>query len=331
MSGPPELNPEQLAEAIAEITFAYESLSVTKHLSVAATTILIYEILSTLEVEIKYFWKSNWTFARVAFHLNRLWIILLMGAYMPTLFIYGLSETLLVSVAVCIGISLFYVWGTIIVMWIVTATLMVRVWIIYGKGRWFLVGLLASFFVITVPTIIAHIVSLMSVHWIPNPAPDYISACLFSPNRLAFLPYITGLIYETLLFLLTLFKTWRLSQNRMIAPLMTRLLKDGSCYYLVVLLFGLFSCVGALNSKLAGAAIGSGSLSVVMSCMCSRMILSTRSFYDEINRPSTPSEREALPLAVPRTSRSSTNTSSVGSPLTPRKGWPGVTSGGGIV
>ncbi|CUA68258.1 hypothetical protein RSOLAG22IIIB_07788 [Rhizoctonia solani] len=310
MSGPPELNPEQLAEAIAEITFAYESLSVTKHLSVAATTILIYEILSTLEVEIKYFWKSNWTFARVAFHLNRLWIILLMGAYMPTLFIYGLSET---------------------ADPLLTATLMVRVWIIYGKGRWFLVGLLASFFVITVPTIIAHIVSLMSVHWIPNPAPDYISACLFSPNRLAFLPYITGLIYETLLFLLTLFKTWRLSQNRMIAPLMTRLLKDGSCYYLVVLLFGLFSCVGALNSKLAGAAIGSGSLSVVMSCMCSRMILSTRSFYDEINRPSTPSEREALPLAVPRTSRSSTNTSSVGSPLTPRKGWPGVTSGGGIV
>ncbi|CAE6415191.1 unnamed protein product [Rhizoctonia solani] len=313
MSGPPELTPEQLAEAIAEITFTYESLSVTKHLSVAATTILIYEILSTLEVEIKYFWTSNWTFARVAFHLNRLWIILLMGAYMPTLFIYGLSQKLLVAVVVYVdGSCLDYLRERPMV-----------------PGRAF-----GEFLCDNGPDddCTYSITFVGSLDTQPSPvAPEYISACLFTPNRFAFLPYITGLAYETLLFLLTVFKTWRLSQNRMIAPLMTRLLKDGSCYYLVVLMFGLFSCVGALNPKLAGAAIGSGSLSVVMSCMCSRMILSTRSFYDEINRPSTPSEPEALPLAVPRASKSSTMTSSVSSPLTPIKGWPGVTSGGGIV
>ncbi|CAE6387288.1 unnamed protein product [Rhizoctonia solani] len=158
----------------------------------------------------------------------------------------------------CIGISLFYVLGSIVVMWIVTAMLMVRIWVIYGKSRWFLFGILTSFLVITVPTIIIHVVSLMSSHWVPNPAPDLISACTFTPNKLAFLPYVTGILYETLLFILTVFKTWRLSRNRMFTPLMIRLLKDGSCYYIVVMLFGLFSCLGTLSPKLAGAAIGSG-------------------------------------------------------------------------
>ncbi|CAE6468812.1 unnamed protein product [Rhizoctonia solani] len=134
MSNPSELSPERLVEIAAEIKVIYESLDVTKHLSVAATTILIYDIISTIDDEI---------------NLVYVWII-------------------------ANRISLFYVWGSIVVMWIVTATLIVRVWIIYGKGRWFLVGILASFLVITVPSIIIHEVSLMTAHWIPNPGVLYL-------------------------------------------------------------------------------------------------------------------------------------------------------------
>ncbi|CAE7173037.1 unnamed protein product [Rhizoctonia solani] len=235
MSSPPEMNPENLAEILTEITLVYESLEVTKFLGVAAATILIYDIISMLDQEV------NCLNGGIHTYPLHVWVI---------------------RNCSCIGISLFYVWGSIFVMWIVTATLMVRLWIIYGKGRWFLVGIIASFLVITVPTMIFHIVSLMSSHWIPNPAPNLISACLFTPNKFAFLPYITGLFYETLLFLLTVFKTWRLGRNRMFTPLMLRLLRDGSCYYIVVLVFGLFSGLGALNRKLAGAAIGSGSIAV---------------------------------------------------------------------
>ncbi|KAH7338718.1 hypothetical protein B0J17DRAFT_717163 [Rhizoctonia solani] len=76
---PPEMAPEQLGQLVDEITSIYESLDVTKALGIAAATILIYDIVSTLDTEIKYVWRSNWTFARIAFHLNRLWIIILMG------------------------------------------------------------------------------------------------------------------------------------------------------------------------------------------------------------------------------------------------------------
>ncbi|KEP54202.1 putative transmembrane protein, partial [Rhizoctonia solani 123E] len=122
MPGPLQANPEYLAQITAEITSIREWLDVTKYLGVAAATILIYDILSTLDEEIN-----------------------------------------------CIGISLFYVLGSIVVMWIVTAMLMVRIWVIYGKSRWFLFGILTSFLVITVPTIIIHVVSLMSSHWVHNP------------------------------------------------------------------------------------------------------------------------------------------------------------------
>ncbi|KAG8726795.1 hypothetical protein FRC12_023076 [Ceratobasidium sp. 428] len=38
----------------------------------AALTLIIYDIILTLHDEIHYVWSSRWTFARTAFHVNRM-------------------------------------------------------------------------------------------------------------------------------------------------------------------------------------------------------------------------------------------------------------------
>ncbi|KAF8598375.1 hypothetical protein BDV93DRAFT_609891 [Ceratobasidium sp. AG-I] len=164
-------------------------------------------------------------------------------------------------------------------------------------------GLLAGCTAIAIPALVILQMSISGQDIIPNPAPDLITACHFTSNGLSFVPYIASIGYETVIFFLTLYKTWQLSKEHMSTPLMTRLFRDGSSYYFVVLAAMVFTCLGSLNSRIASAAIGSGHLVAVMASMCSRLILSTRSFYDDVNATHEFLEHEMNTLPITSGSR----------------------------
>ncbi|QRW09002.1 F-box-like domain protein [Ceratobasidium sp. AG-Ba] len=299
--------PGDIAQYVEEVIHIYRVMQGTKYLSVIASTILLVDMITTLPSEIVYIWGSSWTFVRIMFHINRAFSLVLLGVYVPTLFMYRLTEESHDR------LSLFYTYGTIFVMCIITSVLIVRIWLIYGKKTWFLLVLIASALGVTVPTLVLFQISLMKSQWIPNPAPDVITACLFTPNPIAFLPYITGLLYETLIFSLTVYKTWKLNRQSMTTPLIIRLFTDGSSYYVVVVLSGIFTCLGALHPLISGAAIGSGWLLAMMSSMCSRLILSTRAFYnkdEDLTNDFVSHEMESLPRVPPRSDPESTTVSS---------------------
>lgn len=276
MSGSAPYTPEQMADYEAAIEM-FRAIEGTKYLAIAASTILVYDILCTIDSEIKYIWASKWSFGRAIFHINRVWAVVVLSVYVPTLFMYNLSER------TCIVVSAFYIYGSICSMGIITSILVVRVWLIFGKGWWFLAGLLGGCAAIMIPALVLIQISFSEQRIIPNPAPDLITACHFTSSSLTFVPYVASIGYETVIFSLTVYKTWRLSKEHVSTPLMTRLFRDGSCYYFVVLAAMAFTCFGSFNSRIASAAIGSGDLVAIMASMCSRLILSTRAFYDEAN------------------------------------------------
>ncbi|KAG8692934.1 hypothetical protein FRC09_010857 [Ceratobasidium sp. 395] len=112
----------------------------------------------------------------------------------------------------------------------------------------------------------------MRKNLVPNPAPDYITGCIFRNNPLAILPYIAPFLYETALFLMTVYKTWKISHGQPLeTPLVTRLMRDGSQYYFVVIGTLIFIGLGSLVPAIRPAVNGSG-----------RLILSTRSFYVDV-------------------------------------------------
>lgn len=256
--------------AQAEVYAFYTEIERTKLVALIACTILVYEIVLTLPAEIHYIWGSRWSFARVVFHLNRMLGILVLGAYVPTLFIHGLS------VPMCIIISIFYTYGTVLTAMVVATVLIVRIWIIYGRKTWLLITVTLGCLVVSVPSLVLLQMRARGSKFVPNPDPELISGCTLNTSPLGTGAYIGPFIYETCLFFMTVYKTWKISQ----APLMQRLMRDGSRYYIIVLATLLFIGLGSFNKQMRRAVIGSGLLAAMVSSMCTRLILSTLSFYD---------------------------------------------------
>ncbi|GAB1524244.1 hypothetical protein RhiTH_007397 [Rhizoctonia solani] len=61
-----------------------------------------------------------------------------------------------------------------------------------------------------------------------------------------------------MLFGMTVYKTWRLSQGQMATPIVTRLMRDGSNYYFVIIGTLIFVGLGSLFPSLSPAVNGSG-------------------------------------------------------------------------
>jgi len=95
-----------------------------------------------------------------------------------------------------------------------------------------------------------------------------------SPPKFIFASFIDTLIVESILFLLT---AWRSFTSPTSTPLLTRLVRDGVFYYLVVFLMNVLPIIGYFVPVLAGpVGVSNITLGLVV-VSCSRLLLSTRS------------------------------------------------------
>ncbi|KDN40863.1 hypothetical protein RSAG8_07881, partial [Rhizoctonia solani AG-8 WAC10335] len=180
-------------------------------------------------------------------------------------------------------------------MLIVSSVLIVRIWVIYDRRLWVLIVVCMGCLAVSTPSLVLLQVQAQRKNLVPNPAPDFVTGCIFKSNPLAFIPYIAPFIYETILFSMTVYKTWRLSRGHVATPIITRLMQDFSNYYFVVIGTLIFVGLGSLSPTLSPAVNGSGIFLAVLSSMCSRLILSTRSFYNDAKVTGDFLEMEPLP------------------------------------
>ncbi|QRW02263.1 hypothetical protein RhiLY_01260 [Ceratobasidium sp. AG-Ba] len=94
--------------------------------------------------------------------------------------------------------------------------------------------------------------------YIENPVPELLTGCLVHMTDFAWVPYVFALTYESGVFGLTIWKTWKLRREFGAIELANRFMIDGTLYYVVVLAVLLFSCWGATNEvfKIATSASG---------------------------------------------------------------------------
>ncbi|KAG9101241.1 hypothetical protein FS749_008914, partial [Ceratobasidium sp. UAMH 11750] len=123
-----------------------------------------------------------------------------------------------------------------------------------------------------------------------NPDPTIIPGCPTTNNALTFVTFLPPFAGETMLFIMTVYKPWKLSRTRMRMPLITRLVQSGVQYYLVVSCALLIATVGSLYKRTSHAVNESGFLLAVWCSMCTRLILSGRSWYDQANYRGNPGE-----------------------------------------
>ncbi|KAG8776848.1 hypothetical protein FRC12_000675 [Ceratobasidium sp. 428] len=58
-----------------------------KYVAIAGSTLLIYDWLLNLDLEVAYIWKRPWSVGRAVYHFNRVWPVIILGTVLPkTLF-----------------------------------------------------------------------------------------------------------------------------------------------------------------------------------------------------------------------------------------------------
>ncbi|KAG8723462.1 hypothetical protein FRC09_003219 [Ceratobasidium sp. 395] len=220
----------------------------TQRLGLAAFTFLLYDIVLTLPAEMKYIWGARWTFARIAFHSNR---------------VLGLFGTLMLVVA----------------RTIVAGVLIMRVWAMYDAKPWLLKTLWFLYFVLIIPSLVLLFIRLTSnENILPNLAPELITGCRFKPLIYFNLSYMTSFIFETTVFGMTVYKTWKMTRT----PLMKRLARDGSYYYFFTFATLLSMAASYAYPPASCLVSRSGVFMAAMSAMCSRMILSGLSYQQKV-------------------------------------------------
>ncbi|KAG9089797.1 hypothetical protein FS749_001050 [Ceratobasidium sp. UAMH 11750] len=161
-------------------------------------------------------------------------------------------------------------------MLVATSVLITRIWAIYELKRWVLVTLCALVIAVLVPSIVIIQWQAKLCELAPNPAPEIISGCRFNSTPLSVVSYIAPFLLDTILFVMTVYKVFRSNPT----PLMARLMQDGALYYAAVMGTFLFVGFSTLAPATSTAINGSGLFVAVLSSMCTRLILSTRSYYD---------------------------------------------------
>ncbi|CAE6469830.1 unnamed protein product [Rhizoctonia solani] len=245
----------------------YYATEGTKYLALVLCVLLACEIFATLPAEVKHVWNSRWSFGRVMFHANRIWAPIMLAIYVPSLFMYHLSHKLYVLIEESSQAS-------------IASVLIARIWAIYQLKIWALIALCLGCFILGTPSIVVLQMQASAAHLMKNPAPELISGCPTTIYPLAFVPYLPPFVAETILFILTIYKPLKMSRQVM-TPLMSRLILHGTQYYVVVFATLVFIVLGSLFPRMNHVVNGSGLIVAVWSIVCSRLILSGRSWYDK--------------------------------------------------
>ncbi|CAE6420706.1 unnamed protein product, partial [Rhizoctonia solani] len=224
-------------DAELDLVELYYATEETKYLALALCVLLVCETLITLPTEVRHVWNSAWSFGRIMFHANRIWAPIMLAIYVPSLFMYNLSEEVF-SVLVVLHI------------WLDSdssyccddghlGVLIARIWAIYQLKLWIMVALSLGCIALGTPSIVLLQMQASATHLMKNPgkssavhvtsrvlnqvAPDLISGCPTTINPLAFAPYLPPFFGETILFILTVYKPWKMSRQVM-TPLLSQLI-----------------------------------------------------------------------------------------------------------
>ncbi|EUC62621.1 F-box-like domain protein [Rhizoctonia solani AG-3 Rhs1AP] len=238
-------------EFIDSITNIHSQLQTSRFMAISAITLLVYDWLTTLDKEMKFIWGRKWSFARVVYHLNRVLPLLLLSTILIPNILFAPSRY--TSTLWC---------GSIV------SCLM----------RWVL-WLLIPALILTVGHALTQVtLNIGKTVYLSNPLPGVLEGCLVILPTNIWLAYLSGVLYESLVFGLLVWRIYRLSNGVGLTPLLMQLLKHGASFFAVNFGLMLISCVGSGYSKTIIVVNVSGVLTALSSIMCSRIFFSMYQF-----------------------------------------------------
>ncbi|KAF8606801.1 hypothetical protein BDV93DRAFT_520423 [Ceratobasidium sp. AG-I] len=266
-----------MEDPVQEFAHTYRAAQTAQYMSLVATTLIVYDTLTTLHVEVQHVWIAQWTYGRVAFHFNRIWCMVVLSAFVPINFRRNLSTEVRVT---CIKHLVWYTYGLMFLFYNITGIMIMRAWVLYDRKKYVLVTMGLAYVATFITNIVAFGLSIQDTTALENPAPGILSGCHFhlSTSKRIWIGFLSSFVLNTIIFVVTVRRTWFLRRSGVKSPLITRLLHDGTLYYFANLASIILSMLLNRDHESTNVALGSGYLVAIHTIMCSRMALSLRTF-----------------------------------------------------
>ncbi|CAE6482287.1 unnamed protein product [Rhizoctonia solani] len=264
-----------LAPAAAQLlTQAAIALKAATYLAVISLCLLIYDCVITIDQEVKFVWSQRWSFGKVVYLFIRYATILMMIGHVAC--IHVLNSPIAAVAAI-------FVWSQVVIIIAGSSVLVVRTWLLWGGARWVLAALIGGLILASALSIYYVNIDMERFSIITSVNPQLFHGCVVRIPPTVWRPFVSPLVYETFIIILTVVKV-SLTPNR--APLVMRLLLDGTLYYVVVVAVLLLTTIGAAYAPTRPLVIGSGFHTACISIGCSRLVLSLHSWAYETKRRS---------------------------------------------
>ncbi|KAJ6570130.1 hypothetical protein DFH09DRAFT_1313334 [Mycena vulgaris] len=249
--------PESSAESNMALVASASLLQIVKYMDVVSITILVFDYLLSLELEISLVWGSKWTLSKIFYMLARYPPFI----DVPLVLWYGLSP---IDLKDCFPVYAAASWGTFFGIAMAEAILVLRTYALMGANPRVLTVFGIQYMAIVCITIVVLSLFLKSLKFGPPPLPSVLGCTLADGSVILVVAFILVLLNETILMICTLWvgvKRYRHSYN----PLIHTLYRDGITYFvllflissgnLAVLIWGPLELVDLLNTYVKTAAI----------------------------------------------------------------------------
>ncbi|CAE6506409.1 unnamed protein product [Rhizoctonia solani] len=306
-----------LAEDLAQMELA-------KRLTVASLTLLVYDWASNIHLEAVYVWGTPWTYGRFLYHLNRICPLIFLGTSLPGIFFYfnrhppplnplpvwGLvllfhpspHPSVRTKFLFCRQVVYLFAYGCSISTDIITGVLVLRCWALYSSRyvgdygallhaspnhdvflRMLSIGLICT---TTCTLVIANQIMKQTL-FLPQLFRGILTGCTVIPPTSMWMALIPTTIFESTLFILTLWKLGTIKKHYGSTLLSRRLTEEltksysGIAYFAARVALIIFACIGGSIKTIQIATNASGIVIAVSSVVCSRISFSLYQLNEE--------------------------------------------------
>ncbi|KAJ7638136.1 hypothetical protein B0H17DRAFT_484213 [Mycena rosella] len=227
-------------------------LQIVKYMDVVSITILVFDYLVSLDLEISLVWGSRWSLSKIFYMLARYPPFI----DVPLVLWYGLTP---IAIKDCLPVYAAASWGTFFGIAMAEAILVLRTYALMGCSSRVLLVFGIQYIAILCITIAVLSLFLKSLKFGPPPIPTVVGCQIADGSIILVVAFILVLLNETIMMLCTLWvgvKRYRHSFN----PLIHTLYRDGITYFillflissgnLAVLIWGPLELVDLLNTFL---------------------------------------------------------------------------------
>jgi len=252
-----------------EIIALAKGLTSTKFSGVAALAFLLYDHSLTFYPEVEYVWKNKWSFAKGLFLVNRYMGLGLLILDVTVLFRGPLTDSF------CQEYLRWHSAFSIFAVMLGQIILICRIHAVYDR-QWRVTGPIVAFVgCLTVFCFCNDFINLPTMAAVPV----FTGCYLVNVPRIAVFSSVAGLINETMLFVMMLYKAWALWRENRRSPLLRTILRDSLLYYSTMFLVLLLNVVIWEASPLSVYESAIVWEEAIPCAIGSRLLLNIRTYY----------------------------------------------------